>query len=224
MATDSQGNWINPDQQRGNSMTPLGFGAGAANIGAGLYGLLGNNKTPADAANPYLNQIGQQTGQYFDPYNQAGQGAMQSLQGQYSGLLDNPGGKLNDIGQNYQQSPGFKFALQQALNSAGNAAAAGGMGGSPEHSQLAMQKATDLASQDYNNWLQQATGMYNQGLQGQQGMMNNGLQAGSSQANMIAQQLAAQAQNASQGQAQKNTNYGQAFSNIGQGLGQMAFL
>ena len=203
----------------GNS--PFESAAGAGGIGAGLYGLFGNQKTPSDAANPYLSQISGSTAGYFDPYSQAGQRAIPGLEKQYSDLLGNPGGKLNDIGANYQQSPGFKFALQQALQGAGHGAAAGGMAGSPQHEQQNMQMASDIASQDYNNWLGQATGLYGQGLQGQQGMMNTGLNAGSQQANMIAQQLAAQAKNAYEGQAQKNQNKQNAFSNLAGGAAMM---
>ena len=228
MATDWQGNWVNPDQQRvgfkGFNMTPFGAAAGGANIGAGLAGLFGNQKTGFDAANPYISQIGKQAGQYYDPYIQGGQNAMGSLQDQYSSLLGSPGQKLNEIGSNYQQSPGFKFALQQALQGAGHAAAAGGMAGSPQHSQQEMQMASDIASQDYNKWLEQATGLYGQGLTGQQGMAGMGLQAGTNQSNLVAQQLAQQAQLAAEGQKEKNQNWGNAFSNIGSGLGMMAFL
>ena len=205
-------------------MTPYGIGVGGANIGAGLAGLFGNQKTGFDAANPYISQIGQQTGQYYNPYIQAGQGATNNLQGQYGDLLNNPGGKLNDIGQNFQQSPGFKFALQQALQGAGHAAAAGGMAGSPQHEYQNMDVATGLANQDYYNWLGQATGLYGQGLTGSQNMAGLGFQGANSQANMIAQQLAQQGQLAGESNKEHNQNWGQAFSNIGQGIGQMAFL
>ena len=204
-------------------MTPWGMGAGLGNIGNGLYGLFNPQKTPASAADPYLGQISGQTGKYFDPYFNAGKDTIPQLQGQYGQLTNDPGGKLNSIGESYQQSPGFKFALQQALQGAGHASAAGGMAGSPQDSQQQMQMATDMASQDYNNWLQQATGMYNSGLQGQQGMMNNGMQAGSNQADMIAQQLSAQAQNASNNQNQKNQQQANAWGNIFSGIGQGIF-
>lgn len=177
---------------------------GMSGIGAGLGGLFGGGKNPADVANKYLNQIPGQAGQYLNPYMQAGQGAMGSLQEQYGGLLDSPGQKLNDIGQNYQQSPGFKFALDQALAAGNRSASAGGMAGSPAAQQQNMQTATGLASQDYNNWMQNALGLYGQGLSGQQGMAQMGQQSAQSMQDMIAQQLAQQAQLGYAGQASKN--------------------
>jgi hypothetical protein len=204
-------------------MTPWGLASGLPQMGMGLAGMFGNQKSPADAADPYFSQIGQQTGQYYDPYINAGKGQIPGLQEQYNQLMNNPGGKLNDIGGNFQQSPGFKFALQQALQGSGNAAAAGGMAGSPQHEQQNMQLATDIGNQDYYNWLKQATGLYGQGLEGGQNMMNTGANAANSQANMVAQQLALQGQNAYKGQQQQNNAWGNAFGNVLGGAGQALF-
>lgn len=177
--------------------------------------LFHGGKNPANAAMPFYNQIPGQVKGYYDPYINAGQNALPGLQNQYNDLLNNPGGKLNDIGQNYQQSPGFKFAMEQALQGAGHAAAAGGMAGSPQHSQQAMQLANNIANQDYYNWLGQATGMYNQGLSGQQNMSNQGLAAGGSMADQIAQMLAQQGNLAYQGQQQQNQNKSDLWGNLG---------
>src|SRR4029077_19140922 len=115
-----------------------------------LFG--GKKSNPANAGMPYLNQIPGMTSPYFQPYINAGQEAIPNLQGQYNELLQGPGNKLNQIGQDYQQSPGLQFAIQQALQGAGHAAAAGGMAGSPQHEQQNMQLASHLADQDYYNW------------------------------------------------------------------------
>lgn len=187
---------------------------GGASIGSGLAGMFGNQTTPGQAANPYLSQISQQAGKPLNPYMNAGKQSLTDLQGQYGDLLNNPGGKLNDIGGSFQQSPGFQFALQQALQGAGHAAAAGGMAGSPEHSQNNMQLATNLANQDYYNWLGQATGLYGQGLTGEQGMAQMGSNAATNKSNLIAQQLAQQAQIAAEDQKGKNQSWGNAFGNV----------
>ena len=163
-------------------------------------------KNPADAASPYYSQIPQQTNQFYQPYFNAGTNALPGLEEQYGGLMNDPGGMLNKFGQSYQQSPGLNFAIQQALQGSGNAAAAGGMAGSPQHSQQNMQLASDIASKDYNNWLGQAIGLYNSGLTGQQGLANMGQQAGQQNADMISQALAAQANIAYNGQAAQNEN------------------
>ena len=177
---------------------------------------LTGGKTPASAAKPYLDQIPGQTNQYYQPYFDAGKNQLPKLEEQYTDLMNNPGGKYNKIGESFQQSPGFKFAMQQALQGSEHAANAGGMTGTPQHEQQNMQMATDMANQDYYNYMGGATGMYNQGLQGAQGMSNQGQQAGSSMADMIAQTLNAQANNAYEDQAQKNQNHNNI---LGQGIG-----
>lgn len=179
----------------------------------------GHHSNPANAAMPYINQIPGMTLPFMQPYFNAGVGALPGLQEQYGKLLNNPGSRLNEIGQNYQQSPGFKFALNQALQGAGHAAAAGGMAGSPQHEQENMGIATGLANQDYNNWLGQATGLYNTGLQGQAGLAGMGQQSGQQMADMIAQMLASQAGYGYAGQAAKNQQRSGLFGNLFGALG-----
>lgn len=198
-------------------------GIGAGNLVSGIAGLFGGGgKNPADVANKYINQIPGKTGKYFDPYIDTGGKALGKTYDEYGNLIEDPGGRLNEIGGSFQQSPGFKFALQQALQGAGHAAAAGGMAGSPAHEQQNMQLATDLANQDYYNWLGQATGLYGKGLEGLSGISQMGLQAGTSQADMIAQALAQQAQYAYEGEKAKNEAKGKTWSNIGAGIGGLA--
>lgn len=198
----------------------LGIGLGAGGIGSGLAGLFAGN--PADDAMKYLKQIPGAIGGYYNPYIQAGREALPQLQGQYGNLINDPGGMLNKIGGGFQQSPGFKFALDQALQGSGHAAAAGGMAGSPQHEQQNMQLATQLGNQDYYNWLNQATGMYGTGLQGLGGIANLGFNASTGMADQIAQALAAQSQLGYAGKAAQNQGRGSAFGNILGGLGSLA--
>lgn len=181
--------------------------------------LFKGGKNPADAAMPYLQQIPGQTKKYFQPYINAGEEALPQLQQQYGSLLNNPGGMLNNIGQGFQASPGFNFAMQQALQGANHAAAAGGMAGSPQHQQQNMQLATDIGNQEYNHWLQNALGLYGSGLSGQQGLANMGMESGSRMADMIAQTLAQQGNLAFGGQRQLNQNQNDLFGNIFKGAG-----
>jgi hypothetical protein len=109
-----------------------------------LSNLFGGGKNPADAAMPYLNQIPGQTNQYMQPFFQAGKDALNPLQDQYKNLLGDPGGFMNKIGGSYQQSPGFKAAMEQALTAGNHAAAAGGMSGTPTDQFNQMKMATDL--------------------------------------------------------------------------------
>jgi hypothetical protein len=179
-------------------------------------------KNPADAAMPYLNQIPGKTQQYQQPYFEAGKSQLPGLQEQYGQLLNDPGGRINKIGESFKESPGFKFAMQQALQGGNHAAAAGGMAGSPQHEQQNMQLATDLGNQEYNNWMKNALGEYNMGMQGSQGMANQGQQAGQSMADMIAQTLAQQGNLAFNGQQQQNQNKSDMWGNVFKGAGSLA--
>ncbi len=178
-----------------------------------------NGKNPANAGNKYISQIPSQTQGHYQPWEDAGKNMLPQLQDQYGQLMNDPGGKYNQIGESFHQSPGFKFAMEQALNATGNNAAAGGMAGSPAHMQGNQEMATNLANQDYYNYMGGATDLYKQGLNGGQTMSNQGQQAGQSQADMIAQTLAQQGNMAFNEQQQKNQNRSDMFGNIAQGFG-----
>lgn len=211
----TQGAPTNPWSDALSQFGQKGAGQAGAGGGALLAGLFGNTQDPAGAANQYLNQIPGQVNPYFQPYSQAGQQALGTLQGQYSNLLSDPGGMLNKIGAGYHQSPGFQFALQQALQGAGHGAAAGGMAGSPMQQQQNMGIATQLGNQDYYNWLDQARSMYGAGLQGEQGLAGGGLEAGTNMARLIEAQRGMQAALAYQQAQAQNQAQGDIWGDIG---------
>lgn len=178
-----------------------------------LDNFFGGGRNPSDAAQGYIGRIPGETKQYFDPFFQAGKNAIPGLQNQYDQLLNDPGKRLNQIGEGYQQSPGFQFALQQALQGSGHAAAAGGLAGSPQHEQQNQELVTNLANQDYNNWIRNALGIYGQGLNGQQGLVGQGAQSGAQYGDILGQSLAQQGNLAFQGQRQQNQNRNDIFGN-----------
>lgn len=171
----------------------------------GLFDSLFGTSDPSKGAMKYLNKIPGMAQNTFNPYIEAGNRQLPGLEDQYSQLINDPGARMNQIGAGYQQSPGFQFAMQQALQGAGNAAAAGGMAGSPQHEQQNMQLATNLADQDYNQYLQNALGLYGEGLQGSQGLYNMGYGASNSLADMLANAYGSQANLSYAGAANKNT-------------------
>lgn len=187
---------------------------GAGSLGAGLGNLFSDYKNPADSAMPYMNQIPGVLKEYLNPYIARGNTAGNALEGQYGNLLNDPGGMVNKIGQGYQQSPGFKFALQQALQSAGHAQAAGGMAGSPQHEQTNMGLATNLANQDYGDWLQRALGLYGHGLQGEEGLYNTGAQTGVNLGQNLASILGNQANLAYEGKNAENQHQGGMWGSL----------
>lgn len=172
----------------GSMLGPWGAAAGGV-LGGLMGGFGGGDDNPYDAAKKYYNQIPGTIKPYFQPYINAGQDALGKLQGQYGNLLGNyngiqgqynqlmndPNGFLNKIGSGYQQSPGFQWQMNQGMNAANNAAAAGGMAGSPQHQQQAATMAEGLANQDYYNYLNKALGMYGLGLQGNTNLYGAGL-------------------------------------------------
>lgn len=148
------------------SNNSLGWLGGGALLGSTLGSLFGNDFTnPSEAAAPYFNDIPKYSEEY-NPYIEAGQRALSTNEGLYKDLLQNPGGQLNHIGESYHESPGFRFALQQALGGANNSSAARGLTGTPQADLERMRVATGLADQDYNNWLGNALGLYQGGLTG----------------------------------------------------------
>lgn len=238
--------WLNPDTNEyyGGSQNNSIFGQyskyipGLASSAINAYGA-SNYQNPSSSANDFLSQIAPTITPYYKPYSDAGINALpqfqdqissllrngQSVQDQFSSLATNPGQKINEFGSQFQQSPGFNWALKQALAAGDNAAAAGGMAGSPMHQQQNMGVAQGLASQDYEAFLSHILSLFGMGLQGQQGLygsgisgLNNitqgGLQAGMGLGDNLATALAGQAKNAYSGQQSANESSAGGFGDL----------
>jgi hypothetical protein len=190
-------------------------------IGAGAGGSASGWSNPANKAMPYMNQIPDMLQKYLSPYIDAGNQALPGLQDQYGKLITDPGARMNEIGASYQQSPGFQFSLDQALQGSDHAAAAGGMAGSPQHEFQNMDIATQMANQDYNNYMSNALGMYKTGLSGNQSIYNTGAQTGMAMGEDMASVLANQAKLAYLGQNAKNQSSGGMWGAIGEGIGSL---
>lgn len=133
-------------------------------------------ENPAESAMPYLEQVPQTISPYYNPYIGAGQQALGQYHGQSTNLTSNPGQFITNVGAGYQKSPGFDYQMEQALQAGTNAAAAGGYAGTPQHQQYAMQTASDITNQDYNQYLEHALRMYTLGLHGLGGVNEMGFQ------------------------------------------------
>lgn len=255
-----------------DDLSKFGITAGLGGIGSALGGLFGGGGDPYDAASKYYNQIpGMLQGQ-LNPWIQQGQrmgnqlegqygqligglpglqqqygqmaGMGQQVMNQYGQLMNDPNSVMNKIGSQYQQSPGFQFQMNQGMNAANNAAASGGMAGSPQHQQQAATMAEGLANQDYWNYMNKGLGLYGQGLQGganifgtglagQQGLYNQGLagmqgmygtgfQGANALAGGLANTMMNQGNLAFSGQAAQNQNQGQMWGNLIGGIGALA--
>ncbi len=191
--------------QNQNLSSNQAMGQGVVGAGLGALDMM-MYKNPSNAANQYYNQIPNEMGKYLNPYINAGTGALNNLQGQYSNLMNNPGGMVNQMGQQFHQSPGFQFSVDQATGAANRAAAAGGYQGSPAEQQALAGNVTGMANQDYYNWLHQAQSMYGMGLQGEQGIAQLGYGASTDMADSMGALLMSQANNAYAGTSNQNQN------------------
>lgn|SRR3990167_2995241 len=194
----------------------MGIGSGVGQAAGGLFGLFGGNKNPAQQAQGYYGQIPGAVSPYYQPYINAGQGAMSDLQGQIPGLLS--GDVQNKLGASYQESPGYKKAMQDALGASGAASAAGGMLGTPAHQEQNMTLASDLASKDYQNYMQNQLGLYGQGFGGLGGLSQMGYGASTGLGDIMGSNLAQQGQLSFLEQMQKNQQQSGGFSNLAGGL------
>lgn len=184
------------DWGRGGSGALSGAAAGAqfgpwgAAAGGALGALGGFGGNPTDDAMKYYKQIPGQMKPYYDPYINAGRGALgqlngqygtmagqyQGVQNQYNDLMNDPAATYNWLASGYQKSPGYDWRMKQGMAGVNNANAAGGMLGSPMHQQEASEMSQGIANQDFGNYMNQVGGMYGMGLQGNTNMMNRGLQ------------------------------------------------
>ncbi len=133
-----------------------------------------SSSKPYKAAAKYLDKIEPMLQEYYSPYVEAGQRAMPTLEEQYAMLMGDPGALYNQLASGFQTTPGYEFQLQQGMNAASQAAAAGGMAGTPAHMQQSMGYAQGLANQQFNDYMSKMLGMYGQGLSGTQGMFSTG--------------------------------------------------
>jgi len=139
---------------------------------------ISSSQNPANAAQPYLNQIPGVGHQYYDPYIQHGQ---------------NPGEFMNQLQQGYKPSDEYKFKsdeLQKGMRAMGGA---GGYGGTPYHQMQYGEQADKLLSGDMQQYLKNALGIYGQGLS-----------ASGSMADLMGSNLAQQGGLAFQGQQGQN--------------------
>ena len=195
--------------------------SGAAGMAGGLANLFGGGgKNPANSANDYYNKIPGETGQYMNDYINQGKQAGALGQGEYEKGINDPNAVYDKLAGGYKESPGYKYALEQAMRGGNAAAASGGSLGTPANQEDMMNRAGDVASKDFNNYLNSTTGIYNKGLEGNENTTNRGFESSKQMADYMAQIRAMQGQNAYAGQAGQNARRGSAFGDFAKGLGQ----
>ncbi len=117
----------------------------------------------------YGNAKGEYATNYYDPYSQAGSGAL----GMYSNALGLNGPQGNQTAQNaFKVGPGYQFAMDQGIQALDRSAASKGMYGSGNNAIALTQYGQGLANQEYGNWLSGLSGLSNTGLTAAAGQTN----------------------------------------------------
>lgn len=147
-----------------------GLGSGAASL---IGGLFGNSGDPYKQAGNAYQQWAQKGAAAQNPFWQAGANAIPDYQKWLQSQSD-PSQFINNMMNNYQQSPWAKYSQQQGMRAGENAASASGMMGSTPFVQAMQQNAQNISSGDMQNWLQNVLGINTQYGQGEQNLMQGG--------------------------------------------------
>lgn len=179
-------------------------------------------KNPADSASPYLNQIPGMEKQYYEPFINQGREAGNTLTPQFNQMSQNPADFLEQLMSKYEPSRAYQLRNEEALRSAGNTAAAGGMRGSLGDIKNESRISDALLGQDMQEWLQNVMGLQHQGQQGLGHQFDTGFAATQGLTGDLSNVLGTQAGLAFQGQANQNKSRSDALSGILQAIGGIA--
>lgn len=122
--------------------------APALQAGTALYGAYSANQAGRTAANAGNNALALQAQMYnqsradMAPWRAAGQQVLPGL--------------VNATAGGFQASPGYQFAMDEGMRNLNNRLAGMGLTNSGAAQREAMRYASGLASQNYNNWFNQA--------------------------------------------------------------------
>ena len=156
------------------------FGSG---LGGLLGGMFGNSGKPYDKAMEEYQKYMQMGQGVQQPYLDAGKEGLGNYQEWLKGQKD-PGGFINNLMGQYQQSPYNSYLQGQAQNAGINAGSANGTMGSSALMQQMQQNAGNISQQGMDSWLQNALGINSQYGQGQPNLMQGGQGAANSLMNM----------------------------------------
>lgn len=165
-------------------------------------GLLGSKPNPAKEANKYLSQVPEAVKPYYEPYAEQGMQAYQQAGTQYDKLVNDPQGFFNEIMAGYKPSTGYDYKANKLMQTAQNAAAAGGFAGTEADQRQQAELINSLLGEDMYQYINSIMGLYGTGLQGLQNMGNTGYQASTGYGDIIGNTLGSQASLGYQGAAQ----------------------
>jgi hypothetical protein len=161
-----------------------------------------------EKAGKTLGEIPSQIKPYYDDYINRGKNIGGDYEDMSREMMMHPDDFINRMGQGYQKSPGYDWNLKQGEAAIGNANAAGGMAGTPQHEQQNAEMATGLASQDYQKYMDRIMQGFGMGQQGASDIYGTGAKMSGSLADNIAQVLSGQAGMQYADQQSKNARTG----------------
>lgn len=203
----------------GNQSNFLSHFGGMGGLGSSLAQLFGG--LSGNSGKPYQKAM-QQYGQYFNPaiagfqpYQQAGQAALNPFS-QALHQMQDPTAYMKNIMASYQQSPFAKQQQQEAMQAANNFGSASGLLGSSALQNAAQQNAANISNQDMQQYFQNAMGINNSYLGGLQNLISGGQGAAGGQAGLysnLGQLMGEGAFGKQMGQQQDRSNiFGGLFS------------
>lgn len=193
-----------------------GYGgpAGISGIAQLFGGLFGNSGEPYNAAMDQYREWAKRAQNVQNPFLNAGTGAIGNFQDWLKGM-QNPSGFINNIMGQYQESPYARYQQQQAMRAAQNMGSASGLTGSTPLQMQAQQNASNISSQDMNQWLQNVLGINSQYGAGNQYLMGQGANAANALTGMYGNMGQQMGQAAYGQQAGRNQDF---WNMIGGGL------
>ncbi len=180
-------------------------------------------KNPMMEANQYLNKIPGVAHEGYDPYVNAGLDASGKTKDVYENLMNDPTAFINQLMKGYQPSEGYQFQKGELTKELGNAAAAGGVAGTPYDVMNQGKGIQGLLSGDMQQFLQNALGLFRTGLSGEENIAGRGYNATGqltdTLGNALNQQGGLAFQNAQQQNADARTDKKNLWSMFGKALG-----
>lgn len=179
----------------------------------------GDDNSPMDAANQYLNQIPGVGHQGYDPYINEGRDASGKTKSKYEELFNDPTAFINKLMEGYKPSEGYQFQKEQLTKELGNKAAAGGVAGTPLDQMNQGQAVQKLLSADQQQFLKNVLGVFNTGLEGEEGIAGRGFDASKMLTDLLGGALNQQGGLAYKDQVDKNQRKTDLWSMFGKALG-----
>jgi hypothetical protein len=152
------------------------WGDFSGGLGSFLGGIFGDSGKPYDEAEKKYKEYEDKIGGINDTYINEGRAGVKN----YREWLDkqkDPAKFINDMQDQYSESPYAHYLQQQSVRAGQNAASASGLSGSTPLMQQLQENAGAISSKDMNNWLQHVLGINTQYGEGENNVSNRGQHA-----------------------------------------------